>query len=419
MAIETKPPGQAGIWATFRGSPLAVKTILGGVFVSRLSAFLNLFVVLYLTSKGYSASQAALALGAYGVGNVVGVLIGGALADRLGARNATVISMTSAAALTASILYLPGYGLVLAAVVLVGLAGQIYRPSSATLLSDLTPEGRQVMIFAMYRFGLNLGAMAAPLIGLALYNMNHQRYTLLFWGEALIALAYAVLAQATLPARASKVAGSTPDAAAEPDSGYLAVLRDRRFVFYITAAFLNGAVYVQYLSTLPLDITASGLALFWYTLAVSLNGFAVIAFELLVTRVSQNWPFRVTIVSGVALVGLGMAIYGLPLVPVVIVIGTLIWTLAEIVGAPAAFAYPAVVAPAHLKGRYIGSFQFMFALGLAAGPMVGGPLFTALGHRVWPVLAIGSVLSTIFMLLGVENQPKAAEASTLAETPVA
>jgi MFS family permease len=405
-ASKTRPTQSGGVWATFRESPLAVKILLVGVFVSRLSGFLNIFVVLYLTARGYSAQQAAVALGVYGAGTVVGVLVGGSLADRLGARKATVLSMTSAAVLTAALLYLPTYSSLLAAVALVGLLGQIYRPASATLLSELTPESRQVMIFAMYRFGMNVGAMAAPLLGFGLYHLNGQGYALLFWGEAFIALAYALLAQATLPARAGAPTGAgAVEGAPAAGGGYLAVLRDGRFTLFLVGSFFMSALYVQYLSTLPLDITASGLPIFWYTLALSLNGFTVILFELLVTKVVQRWPMRLTVGLSVALLGTGMAIYGLPLLPAVIIAGTLIWTAAEIVGAPSTFAYPAVAGPAHRRGRYIGSFQFMFGLGAAVGPIAGGILFARLGHGVWPVLATAAVVAFALMVPGVRSTP--------------
>jgi MFS family permease len=386
---------------------VAAKTILLGVFVNRVGGFLNLFLVLYLTARGFSVQEATIAFGAYGGGTVIGVLVGGALAERLGARNATVLSMGSAAVLTAALLYLPTYPLLLVAAGLVGLVSQVYRPATASLLSELTPEHGQIMIFALYRFCMNVGAMAAPLIGLALYNLNDQQYTLLFWGEALIGLAYAALAQATLPARASRSSSAEADASAGDGGSYLDVVRDRRYTLFLLSAFLNAIVYVQYLSTLPLDIVASGLPLFWYTLAVSLNGLLVIALELMVTKVTQGWPFRLTIGLSMALVGIGMGFYGLPIAPAVIVIGTLIWTLAEIVGAPAGFAYPAVAGPSRLRSRYIGSFQFMWALGTASGPVIGGALFARIGHSVWPLMAVGSMLALICVLLGVRNRAPA------------
>jgi MFS family permease len=405
----TETPHQAasaGIWATFSESPVAVKAIIGGVFVNRVGGFLNIFLVLYLIAEGHSAAEAALGLGSYGIGGVVGVLIGGMLADRLGARNATVLSMSSSAVLIASLLYLHDYLVLLIAVGVVGLVSQIFRPASATLLSELTPESRQVMIFAMYRFGLNVGATAAPLLGFALYDLDHQHFTLLFWGEALVALVYAALAMVALPRRTSRTAGA---AAASP-GGYSDVLRDRRYLLYLIATLLNAAVYTQYLSTLPLDVKAEGVPIFWYTFAVALNGGLVIAFELPLTKLSQRWPLKLTIGLSFLLVGLGVGCYGLPLGPAVIIVGTLVWTTAEVIGAPTVFAYPALAGPAHLKGRYIGSFQFMFGLGSAAGPVIGGALFTQLGHRVWPVLAVGGLLAAPFGMAAIRTPVKPSNA---------
>ena len=76
---------------TLREAPLGVKAILAGVFVNRLSGFMNIFLVLFLTSRGYSPAEASLALGVYGAGALLGVFLGGSLAERLGARNATVL----------------------------------------------------------------------------------------------------------------------------------------------------------------------------------------------------------------------------------------------------------------------------------------------------------------------------------------
>ena len=410
----------AGVWQTFRESPTAAKAIFAGAVVNRLGAFLSIFLVLFVASKGHSATAAAAALGAYGVGGVIGTLIGGVLADRLGARVSTVFSMSTSAVLTVSLLYLPSYAVLFGVTALLGLVSQVFRPASATLLSELTPESRQVMIFAMYRFAVNVGTTASPLVGFGLYNLDHQRYTLLFWGEGLVAVVYGTLALYALPRRdkAARVAGA--DTATKADS-LLDVLRDRRYLMFLLAAFFNTVVYMQYLSTLPLDIKAQGVALLWYTVAVALNGAIVIAFELPLTKISQHWPLKISIGSAFLLVGLGMASYGLPLGPAVVVFGTLIWTTGEIVGAPSMFAYPAIAGPARLKGRYIGSFQFVFASASALGPVIGGLLFTALGHRVWPVVAVGSLIAALFVVATVRQPAKEAEAALteaeLAELP--
>lgn len=287
----------------------------------------------------------------------------------------------------------------------------------ATLLSDLTPEDRQIMIFAMYRFALNLGATAAPLIGYGLYSLGHHQFTLLFWADGLTSVAYAVLAIVALP-------GREPRAAAEQKvqvkAGRFLVPRDGRYALYLIGTILSVAVYVQYQSTLPLDVHAAGVAIFWYTLAVAVNGGIVIAFELLVTKTSQKWPVRLTIAGSLILIGTGVAVYGLPLGPAVLIGGTLIWSLGEILGGPATFAYAAMAGPAQQKSRYIGSFQFMFGAGTALGPVAGGLLFTHLGHGVWPVIAIAEAVALVFMTTGIRSpRPATAPGPEPGETAAA
>ncbi|PZG47442.1 MFS transporter [Spongiactinospora gelatinilytica] len=398
------------VLATWRESPLAVKTLLAGIFVNRLSGFLNIFLVLYLTAQGYSPDAAAFALGAYGAGAMVGTLLGGSLAARLGTRNTVVIGMAGSSVMIASLLYLNSYGVLLAAVALAGLTAQMFRPASATLLSQLTPDNRQVMVFAMSRFGINLGATAAPLIGFGLYNLQRQRYDLLFWGEALIALVFAAVALFTLPGRAAERPAT--DEGGEASGSYLDVLRDRRYLVYLISTLVHTVVYGQYLSTLPLDVKASGVDIVWYTVAVSLNGFIVIAFELLTTKVTQSWPMRVTIGISFALMGAGIAVYALPMGPAVIVIGTLVWSIGEIIGGPAIFAYPALIAPARAKSHYLGGFHFVFGLGSAIGPVVGGWLLVKLGHGVWVPLAIVSLAASLVVVTAI-RRPQPTPENTL------
>lgn len=437
---RNKPAGQRiGIWSTFRQAPLAARTVLGGVFISRLAGFLNIFLVLYLVSKGYSNSKAVVALGAYGAGAVFGSLAGGSLSTRLGSRTTTVVSLAGASLVLVSVLYLPSYGLILGAVALAGLAAQVFRPASSALLSLLTPDDRQVMVFAIYRFGLNLGAMAAPLLGYGLYHLGGQSYTLLFWGEAIAALVYATLAWITLPSRAAEhaaheqgvpdsqasaasaadgaqTAGPAGKPARSADGGYRAVLRDRRYSLYLLAILIHSTVYVQYISTLPLDIHTAGVSVLWYTLAVALNGLVVIVLELPLTRLTQSWPARVPITTAVLALGIGVACYGLPLSAAVILGGTLIWSLGEIIGGPAMFAHAAIAAPAALKSRYLAGFQFMFGLGTAIGPILGGWLFTTIGHRVWPILAAGSGVAALCAFLAVRPTPSDGQRSALSSS---
>lgn len=395
-----------GIWTTIKEAPVAVKALLIGVFVNKLGWFLQVFLVLFLTtSKGFTDVQAGTALGIYGGGSVIGLIIGGSLSDRVGPRAAVMISMFGMAGFVLAIAYVPSYEAVLVVVALAGAVGQFYRPASAALLTELTPKHRQVMIFAVYRLAMNLGTTAAPLIGAALVTIS---WDLLFIGEALAALAYAAVAIVALPKRRtadSDEAAATETATAEPteSGGYLAVLRDYKYVLFLLCMFINAAIYMQYLAVLPLHMKAEGLSTWWFSAVVALNGFIVITCELLVTKVVQHWQARVVAITGFILLGGGLAFYALPGGIAIFVIGTLLWTLAEIIGGPTMFAYPGMAAPKRLLGRYVGSAHAMFGLGSALGPFLGVWVWNNSGTQVWLWCGVAGAVGVVLAYFGMQS----------------
>ncbi|MEV5570881.1 MFS transporter [Spirillospora sp. NPDC052269] len=371
----------AGVWETWREAPVPVRAVIAGLLVNRLGTFVQVFLVLYLTHRGFSTTEAGIGLGVYGAGTVLGLLAGGGLTDRVGSRRTIVLSMAGSAVLTLAVLYAPQFWAILAALALLGAFAQVYRPASANLLAEMVPDERQVMVFAMLRLAQNVGATAAPLFGSLLLAAS---YSLLFWGEAIAALVYAVIAYMTLPGGRSGAAASEPDVVAEaPSGGYKDVLADGRYLLFLLAFLLNSLIYVQYLAVLPLSVKAAGHPTVVYGALVALNGFIVIACELPLTKKTQGWPARAVGVAGLALLAGGLALYWVPLGVAALVLATVVWSLGEIVGGPTMFAYPAKAAPDGLRGRYLGSAHAMFGLGSALGPVLGVELWHAVGRPVW------------------------------------
>jgi MFS family permease len=396
---DDRPKDEAGIWNTLRESSAPVRATLVGVFINRLGGFLQPFLVLFLTHRGFTAIQAAIALGGFGAGCFAGVLIGGAFSDRLGPRIATFASMVGYAVLLIGVLYMSNFPLLLATVFLVGLVGRFYAPTAAALLSERTPPHQQVMIFAVYRLALNLGTTAAPLLASALIVVS---YSLLFWCDALTAVLYAVIAFNTLPSRSLSDRPAN-DREARRQSGYRAVIADRRYVFFLLALLVNIMVYMQYVSTLPLAMADAGLATIWYSFAITLNGLIVICCELVLTKYTQRLPLAVVLTVGFGLLGVGQLVYALPWGAGVFIVGTLIWTIAEITAGPTMSSYPGMAAPSELRGRYIASSQTMFNLGAAAAPVVGIAIYEAVGAQVWWWSAFGCVIGLALALTGMRR----------------
>lgn len=395
---EQRTSSAMGAIATWRETSPAARALLAGVFVNRLGAFLQIFLVLFLTDQGFSRTQAGVALGVYGAGSVLGNFVGGSLSDKLSPRSTTLISMLGSAGLIVSILYLQVYALILLAVLLVGTIGQLNRPAAQAMLADLTPPDRLVMTIAMWRLAQNLATAVTPMLGVALVSIS---YDLLFWAEATAALIYSVIAWRFLPGRPPPEEAA--EAAEQPSQGYGAVMRDVRYLFYLAAVLLVTVVYVQYISVLPLAIKAEGLSLWWYSTVVSANAVIVALFEVPATKYIQHWPMRLTAIAGFGLVAIGYGVYAIALIPVLLIIGTLIWTASEIIGAPTTFAYPGLVAPPHLRGRYSGAMLGVFGLGTAIGPAVGVAVWSQVGDAFWLWAAGIAALSAVCARIGMRR----------------
>src|SRR5262247_3524125 len=86
------------VWTDVRKLPRPAWVLFGGTFINRFGGFVLPFLVLYLTRRGYSVTEAGAALSLYGVGSMGANLFGGHLADRVGRRNTIALSMFSSAA---------------------------------------------------------------------------------------------------------------------------------------------------------------------------------------------------------------------------------------------------------------------------------------------------------------------------------
>ncbi|NUR27414.1 MAG: MFS transporter [Catenulispora sp.] len=399
-----------GVLATLAGLPNMVRFLLAGIFVNQLGAFLRAFMVLYLVHRGFSNSQAGTALALYGAGSVIGLLFGGGLADRLGARLTIVWAMLTSAALVVSVSALRSYPVILVAVFLAGATAQSYRPAASTMLAKATTKDRQTMVFALNRMAVNLGALGGPLLAAWLIAVS---WDLMFWLDGATSVAYAVIAYLKLPREDAETRAM--GAARSDRIGYVAVLKDRRYSFYLFMVFANAVVYIQMMTVLPLSIKAAGHPTVVYSVLNSLSAGMIIGLELLITRFVQHWAPRTAISVGFGLLGIGLVGFGLPGGVPTLVAAMVVGTTGEMIGGPSVFAWPARVAPAAATGRYLGAMQSAFGLGQAVGPVLGVAVWNA-GHRqLWVWCGVVAALCVIAGQLGMRENTAAEQTAAQTE----
>jgi MFS family permease len=384
---QPRPTLREGI----RSLPGPVWILCAGTFVNRFGSFVAVFLILYLRSRGYSIAEAGLVVSFYGIGNVVAAGVGGWVADRFGRRNALALSMFSSAVTLLLLSQAQSLPWIIVLTTLAGMTGEMYRPAAAALLTDLTPAGERIPAFALNRLAINLGFAAGPAVaGL----LAERSFFLIFLGDALTSAAFGVIALTTLPEGVRVRRGEE-----RRGEAVRTMLHDRAFVFFLISSVLGAFVYFQSQTTFPLHVRASGLSDADYGLLISLNGLAIVLFELPLVAITQRFPYRPVLTVGSLLVGLGFALNAVANDLPELALTVLIWTLGEIVYAPVASAYVADIAPEHLRGRYQGAWGLTWGLAFVFAPAVGAAIFAWSADGLWLICGLLGLASALLLLV--------------------
>lgn len=361
--------------AGLKALPRAAWILFIGTFLNKFGAFVIPFLVLYLTRQGYSAAEAALAIGAYGVGTLAASALGGYLADTIGRRKTIALSMFSGGAAMLMLSQARGLGPILLLSGLTGLTGELYRPASSALLADLVPAGQRVSAYAAYRLAFNAGWAFGP--ATAGFLAEHS-FSWLFVGDALTSILFGVVALLALP---HGVRSSGQEA--RWSEALKAARQDKAFRRLFLASLAIALVFFQMSSTFGLHVTGVGLSSATYGALLSLNGVLVVCFELGLTSFTQRFPARRTMAAGYILIGGGFAMNALAHSAPAFAVAMAIFTLGEMVAMPVSAAYLADLAPAQLRGRYMGLLGLTWALALSCGPALGMMLYRQSPSLLW------------------------------------
>jgi MFS family permease len=375
--------------------PRSAWVLFAGTFINKLGNFLAIFVVLFLTAKGYSPTVAGIGLGIIGAGNFVGNGIGGTITDHLGRRGTIAVSMFGSGLCTVMVPVVGNIVLLFLLVGVIGIFAQLYRPAAAAFLLDVVSDDRRTTAFAVYRLAINLGMAAGPVLGGILSGYS---YNWIFMVDALSSIVYGVVALTMLPETAPPATEPGQERLSRSSAGYRAVLGDRPFVLFLLAMVAATYVYAQATATLPLQVRDYHLPNSFYGLLLSINAAVVVALELPLTHVLETRPMKTLIAAGLVLLGVGFGLNALGPSRAVLVLSVLIWTFAEMIIMPLASAYPGRYSPAALRGRYQAAFGQAQTLATGIGPVIGGFLYSR-GHSLnWLACAVVAGIGVPFIL---------------------
>jgi MFS family permease len=365
------------LYTNLRALPPVAWILFFGTFLNKFGSFVVPFLALYLTQKGYSVAQAGVAIGAYGVGNVLATVIGGHLADTIGRRKTIALSMFSGAAAMLMLSQARSFPAILALAALAGLTGEFYRPASSALLADLVPAANRVTAYSAYRMAINAGFAFGP--ATAGFIAGHG-YFWLFAGDAGTSALFGVVALIALPEVTHL---------AERGCGWLessrALLGDRRLHRVLLASFFVALIFFQMSSSFGFAVMRAGLSPRVYGALLSLNGALVVLIELPLTTVSRRFQPIAAMALGYLFVGVGFFTGAFAFTAAGFAFCILVFTLGEMFAMPVASAYVACLSPHHMRGRYMGTYGLTWTTAQVFGPGLGMCLFSASPMAFWIV----------------------------------
>jgi MFS family permease len=379
--------------AVLKALPRPAWILFAGTFLNKFGSFVIPFLALYLTRQGFTAREAGVAIGAYGVGQLLASVFGGHLADTYGRRKTIALSMFSAGGAMMLLSQARGLWSIVLFTLLAGLTGELYRPAGSALLTDLVPAGQRVTAFSAYRLAFNAGWAFGPATAGFLAGYS---FFWLFLGDAVTSLLFGLVALWYLPrgTHAHKTEAAWSDA-------FHAIRRDGPFLRVMLSALIIGIVFLQLFSTYGLHVTSLGFSDKTYGALLSLNGVLVVCCELPITSFTRRFPARRVMAVGYVLVGAGfmLNVWARSL-PALICMATL-FTVGEMILIPVASAYIADLAPPHLRGRYMGAWGFTGAVALMLGPNLGMALYRINPAAVWWACgALGLLAATVISIDG-------------------
>ncbi|MFX1307620.1 MAG: MDR family MFS transporter [Promethearchaeota archaeon] len=392
----------------YKEYPNAFKVLTLATFIDMLGSFLLYpFYALYITEHfGVGMIEVGILFSILAIGNMFGVVIGGALADKYGRRAMILIG-----------LIVSGIGSIFMGLVnnlntfyilagFLGLIGNFGRPARQAMVADLLPKEKQAEGFGILRVAFNLSAVIGPILGGLVAT---QSFLLLFIADAVSSLITAVIVYLVIPETIpQKLDKDRDENVMKTIIGYKEVIKDWKYMLFVSVAAITVLVYMQMNSTLSVFLRdVHGFPAQSFGLLLSLNAAMVVVFQFWITRkISKYAPMKV-MAFGTIFLMIGFGMYGFISDVYLFFIAMIIITVGEMIVFPVGQSTAASFAPEDKRGRYMAVYAFQWNIPNLFGVLAAGLVMENLGvNWVWYFAGILSLLSMLgfWLLHGVTKE---------------
>lgn len=413
--------------AGFKSFPRNFWTVIVMEFFERGSYYgvmsvLSIYLIL-------SPSEGGLGFSREGVGAIKSTItpllyllpiLAGAIADRFGYRKVLMFAFTLMSAGYFFTSISTSYGIVFLSLIVMAVGAGFFKPIISGTIARVTDESNSSLGFGVYYWSINLGAFLFPLILVPFLKEISWSYIFIMASVgtgSMLLLNFFAYKEPPRPENTKPLSQVFKDIAL--------VLKDYRFVLMIVIYSGFWILYFQmfdtvlwylkdYIDMTPVNnVVNKVLALFmdnpsWEFDAehvTVINAGAIIALQLLVSSLVRKFPALPTMIVGIAMGTLGMAIFSISTYAWVFVAGLIIFSIGEMTAHPKFISYIGLVAPADKKALYLG-YSFLYGvIGSGIGGILGAVMYVHFVDNLhkpallWIIFSMIGVLTIIGLLL--------------------
>lgn len=309
----------------------------------------------------------------------------GAIADRAGYRKTLMVAFALLGGGYFLTSQMSTYGAVFFGLVIMGLGAGTFKPVVSGTIAKLTDERTSTLGFGIFYWTINLGAFLFPLIIVPMLKSIAWHYVLIASaiGTGAMLIPTIFLFKEPLEKRTEKE--SMGKAMRDIFTKLAMVFTDWRFILFIFIYSWFWILYFQmfdsvlwyvkaFVDATPLNsFINSTLGINWkfdVEHVTVINAGTIILLQLMISRIVSKTKALPTMITGISLGTLGMAILAVDTNIWVFMIGIIMFSIGEMTAHPKFISYLGLIAPPDKKATYMG-FGFLYG---AFGSLIGGVL---------------------------------------------